>query len=468
MLKRSYYYAILLLPSVFFSLSVHGQQKVLGLKEAESLAIVNYPSIKSKINQLNASKANLNEVKSENLPDLNFSAQQVYGTVNGQFGPSYGFKGFNVSSAGPNLASQNWNAGFGSLYLSNISWDFFSFGKAKEKVKIQNIAVSRDENDLAQEQFQHQIRVASSYLNLLAAQELTKAQKDNLNRAIELQKVVAARVRNGLNAGVDSSQANAEIASAKIALTNAQETEQEQSNLLAQYIGIQVPTYFVLDSSFISKTPNTVDAQKDSSLNYHPLLKYYQSRIAISKEQSNYLGTFNYPTFSIFGVFQGKGSGYGNNYGINQNDFTGSYLNGANPTRYNYLFGLGIIWNLTSPVRVHYQLQSQKFITEQYKNDFDLIDNQLKAQLKLSETRLSNALKNFHSAPEEVKAAKDAYTQKLVLYKNGLSNIVDFTQALYALNRAEVDNYIAANNVWQALLYKAAASGDFSLFINNF
>ena len=98
----------------------------------------------------------------------------------------------------------------------------------------------------------------------------------------------------------------------------------------------------------------------------------------------------------------------------------------------------------------------------------NLIDNQLKAQLKLSETRLSNAFKNFHSAPEEVKAAKDAYTQKLVLYKNGLSNIVDFTQALYALNRAEVDNYIAANNVWQALLYKAAASGDFSLFINNF
>jgi len=54
------------------------------------------------------------------------------------------------------------------------------------------------------------------------------------------------------------------------------------------------------------------------------------------------------------------------------------------------------------------------------------------------------------------------------LYKNGLANIVDFTQALFELNRAEVDKYITSNNVWQAILFKAAATGDFGIFINNF
>jgi outer membrane protein TolC len=92
----------------------------------------------------------------------------------------------------------------------------------------------------------------------------------------------------------------------------------------------------------------------------------------------------------------------------------------------------------------------------------------LSARQALAETRISNALKNYHEAPIEVKAANDAYHQKYALYKNGLSNIVDFTQALYTLNRAEVDAYIATNNVWQALLYKAAATGDFEIFINNF
>jgi len=53
-----------------------------------------------------------------------------------------------------------------------------------------------------------------------------------------------------------------------------------------------------------------------------------------------------------------------------------------------------------------------------------------------------------------------------VLYKNGLTTIVDLQQAMYALNRAETDLGVAYVNIWQALLLKAAASGDFSLFIN--
>ncbi len=70
--------------------------------------------------------------------------------------------------------------------------------------------------------------------------------------------------------------------------------------------------------------------------------------------------------------------------------------------------------------------------------------------------------------PEEVKAATDAYHQKYALYKNGLANIVDFTQAVYVVNRAEVDKDLAHNNLWQAILFKAAATGDFGIFINNF
>ena len=117
---------------------------------------------------------------------------------------------------------------------------------------------------------------------------------------------------------------------------------------------------------------------------------------------------------------------------------------------------------------MHYNVQSQKFISEQYQNEYNLVSQQLRDQQLLADTRISSALKNYREVPVEVKAASDAYLQKYTLYKNGLANIVDFTQALYTLNRAEVDKDIAYNNVWQALLYKAAATGDFGLFINNF
>jgi len=442
-------------------------QKLLTIKDAEQLALANYGTIKAKANQLNASKAFLTETKTEQLPDVNLSAQQDYGTTNGQNGPLYGYRGFSVASSGPALAKQNWNSAFGSLYLANVSWDFFSFGKAREKVQVQKTTVSLDQTDLVQEQFQHQVRVASTYLNLLAAQQLTKAAEDNLQRAIDLQTVVVARVKNGLNAGVDSSQANAEVSNARILLTNSRQTVQDQSNQLAIFLGIPHQE-FLLDSAFITKPPASVDPQSTINNENHPLLQFYQNRINVSDELAKYYKTFSYPTFSFFGTYQGRGSGFKADYGSNLNDYSSSYGAGADPTRFNYLVGIGMIWNITNPLRVHYQVKSQKYTSAQFKDEYDLVSQQLIAQQALAETRISNSLKNYKEVPEEVKAASDAYHQKYALYKNGLANIVDFTQALFVLNRAEVDRDIAQNNVWQAILFKAAATGDFGIFINNF
>ena len=344
---------------VIFFFNAVSQPKVLGIKEAEQIALANYGTIKAKANQLNASKTYLKETKTEYLPDVNLSAQQVYGTANSQFGPSYGYRGLAVSSSGPVLAKQNWNAGFGALYLTNVNWDFFAFGRAVEKVKVQRSVVDRDETDLLQEQFQHEIRVAGNYLNLLAAQQLVKAQQDNLNRSKELQKVVIARVKGGLNAGVDSSQANAEVSAAQIALTNAQETEQEQSNQLAIYLGIP-PQNFNLDSLFVTKAPNNPDPQSQVAIQNHPVLRYYQNRVVLSDEQAKYQSTFSYPTFSLFGVYQGRGSGFNAGYVANQTEYTGNYGSGVDPTRYNYLLGVGVTWNLTQPFRVHYQVKISK------------------------------------------------------------------------------------------------------------
>lgn len=467
MILASYKRLVLSLSGIFLFINAQAQQKVLDIKQAEQIALSNYGTIKAKANQLNASKASLKETKTEYLPDLNVSAQQAYGTVNGINGPISGYHGLAVASSGPALPNQNWNAAFGSLYVANVNWDFFSFGKSKEKIKVQKSVVTLDESDLAQEQFEHEIRVASAYLNLLVAQQLSKAQQDNLSRTLNLQKVVIARVKNGLNPGVDSSLANADVSNARIALTNAEQTVQDQSNQLAQYLGIP-PQDFVLDSTFVTKIPANILAQANTSVNGHPVLNYYRNRIGVSDEQAKYLNTFNYPTFSLFGIYQGRGSGFKSDLGTNPNDYSSSYGAGADPTRYNYLLGIAFSWNLTNPFRVHYQVQSQKFTSAQYKDEYNLVDEQLRDQQVLADTKINNSLKNYHEAPVEVKAASEAYTQKFTLYKNGLANIVDFTDALYTLNRAEIDADIASNNVWQALLYKSAATGDFGLFINNF
>jgi len=147
--------------------------QTLSLKQAVETALSNYGTIRAKNNYALASKALVAQSKRDYLPNLAISAQQDYGTVNGQNGPLYGFGGLGVASSGAPLAEQNWNASFGALYLANINWEFFAFGRAKERIRVAQSAAVRDESDLVQEKFQHGIRVAAVYLNLLGRRKET-------------------------------------------------------------------------------------------------------------------------------------------------------------------------------------------------------------------------------------------------------------------------------------------------------
>ena len=445
--------------------------QVLTMKQAVQNALNNYGTIRAKANYAKASAANVREARREYLPDINFSLSQDYGTVASNYGPYAAYKASPVSSSGPVLATQNWNAAFGALYLTGVNWDFFQFGKYKEKTAVAQRSLTRDLSDLDQERFEQSIRVSAAFLNLIAAQKLIVSQQKNLDRAVAFQTVATARAKSGLNPGVDSSLANAEVSSARIALTNAIENEQEQANALAQLMQVAAPdsNNFSLDSAFVMRVPASLGNQPAQPLNNHPLLKYFQDRVAVSNEQANYLKTLQYPVFSLFGIGQDRGTGFYNNYGAgNTNAYTQNYLKGVSFNTANYLIGVGVSWNLTTPLRVHEQIVAQKYTSAGLQEEYGLISQELKAQTVLAESRIRNAVANYQEAPVQVKAASDAYLQKETLYKNGLATIVDVTTAAFILNQAETQRDVIDANVWQALLYKAASTGDFALFINEF
>lgn len=429
------------------------------------MAMDNYGTIKAKKAYAAASSESIAQSRRDYLPNLNLAAQQDYGTVNGQNGPLYGFGGLGVASSGLPLAAQNWNAAFGSLYLANLNWDFFSFGRAAGKVQVARSAYERDTSDLAQERFQHSVSVAAAYLNLLAATRLRLSQERNVARAEVSRSTAAVRALNGLLPGVDSSLANAELSNARIALTRSLDVEQEQENRLSVLMGIP-PATILLDTNFLKHVPAAVLESGDTANTSHPLLRYYKSRIDYSKSQLNYYRRQAYPVFSLFSVFQGRGSGFESAYTQNQNAYTQDYFTGIKPVRSNYLLGIGASWNITSLLRVQKQVAAQRHLTEGLSAEYELAGLQLNAQLALSDRRLRNALANYNEVPLQLKSAGDAYLQKSTLYRNGLTTLVDMTQALYALNRAETDRDVAYTNVWQALLLKAAASGDLTIFLN--
>jgi outer membrane protein TolC len=461
LIKRSIAFLII---TVLFSGNSNAQ--ILKLKDVIATAIQNYPLIKAKQAYADASKANIDLARRDYLPNLSIAAQQDYGTINGQNGPSYGLGG-GTASSGPSLTSQNWNAAFGALYLSNINWDFFTFGKVRERVEIAKAQEQQQLKDVDQELFQQEIRVSAAYLNLLAAKRFTRSQERNLERAQIFKNTAVVRAANGLIAGVDSSLASAEVSSARIALTRARDAEQEQTNRLGLLMG-DLLTNALPDTAAINHIPASFFEEKTTVSDQHPLLQFYRQRMEVSKSQEQYIRRLYYPNFSVFGVFQSKASGFSNNYSTDQSAFSRNYFTGINPTRSNYLLGIGVTWNLTNILRTSDQARIQKFNTEGLRQEYEWANMQVNAQLDLANKKIQNALANYLEAPVQVKAASDAYLQKSTLYKNGLTTIVDLTQALYTLNRAETDRDIAYTNVWQSLLLKSAALGDYSIFINEF
>ena len=463
-MKLDYYKGkLFLLLATCCSLSISlTAQKPLLLSEAIQQGLAHYQSIQAKRNYLSASAELVQQTKKEYLPNLIASLQQEYGTVNGQFGPFSPYGTAGTASSGPVYKTQNWNAAFGSAYILNTNWEVFTFGRLPSKIHLAETQVKKDSADLLQEQFVQSVKIAGAYLNLLVAQTLIKNAEANLARTIYIQDVVLARTKNGLNAGVDSSIANAEVSKAKLLVIDAVNNEQQLSNQLSQLMNT-TPAKIITDSSFLKAIPTVLSTP--FTVEQNPQVKYFQTRIDQSNSYANYLSKSIIPGVNLFGIFQSRGSGFDYNYTPAGTDgYSKSYFTGINPVRSNYVAGVSIAWNITSIAKVKHQVTAQRFASKAYQNEYELVSTQLKDQLALSDQRIDNSLKTWREVPVQYKAAADAYLQKTVLYKNGLTNIVDLQQALYLVNRAETDLGVSCINVWQSLLLKTAASGDFDLF----
>lgn len=455
---------MIVLLMLLFICKVMSAQKQLSMQEALHIATDNFEAIKAKRNYLKASEATEQASKREYLPDLKLSAQQSYGTINAQNGPMYGFGGLGVASTSMPLAEQNWNAAFGSLYLANINWDFFTFGQIRNNIKLSHLAKEKSNADLNQEIFQHQIRTISAYLNLLAIQRMVFVQQKNVERAEVFLSTVQSLVDSELKPMVDASLSQAEVSSAKMSLLKIQDKEIELSKTLAVLLGIDY-TKFRLDDTFSKSSPALLLSASEE-LDNHPALAYKQSAIDHSKGQIKLLKSQNMPRFSLFGVLQGRGSGFEYNYVQDNSAFSRKYTDGVGIDRANYLIGVGVTWNFTSLFRNNSKIKSQQFITSALVNDYKLLKNELKAQSLMADDRIENAFNYTKESPVQVRAASEAYQQHLALYRNGLTTIADLTQSFYSLNRAETDNEIAVINIWQALLLKASSVGDINLFTN--
>jgi len=450
------------LPCLLFArqgLAQYNADTVLTLADALRITEVNYPGIAAAQHIAAASALEWKAARQDGLPDLTVGIETAYGTIDGMNGLPAGEPGITAITSGPVTATPNWNAAFGALYLSNIDWNLFSFGFQRAHVAAAKGQYEQDRQALAQQIFQQQVRVAGAYLSLLAAQQVRVAMEDNLIRTLQLREVILARTVNGLNPGVDSSIADAEVSKARLSLLDAQNYEQMQATQLAIRMGVRLQ-HFQLDTGSASRLPEDPGGGVAADLASNPNLRYLASQVMTSNLLGRYIQKSGLPRVSLFGVGQERGSGFGPDYGSNPADYSTAFFPGIQPYRANYLLGVGVIWDITTLGRSRSRAAAQRERSSAFTEDYLLEQNNLVNQLALAGEQIRNALARYREAPVQLKAASDAYRQKEALYENGLANIVDVSQALYLLNRAEIDKDIACNAVWQAFLLKTGTIGD--------
>ncbi len=437
------------------------------LDAALSRALSRYRSLEAKRYEVDAAEARATGARDAYLPDVTAAAQQSFGTVNGAFGPQTPIGVQGISSAGPVAPEQSYNAAFGANYLLAFNWELFSFGRVDSRIDLADASVRRAKADLEQERFALKVRVAGVYLDLLVAQQLTRVAGANLERAASVESAVEARSRTGLVPEVDRETASAEVSRARLAVVDARDREQRLSTQLAIYLDVvpgrdQRSALFDLDESYLSRSPSRFATA--ASLEDNPQLQYQSSRVDEAEALAKATSRSIRPSLNLGAAYHLRASGFGFDYAPTNGRYTTSYVDGVWPNRSNFIVGITLSWNLMSPLKNRGANASSEATAAAARSDHDLLESQLRNQASLADVRITNMLEFVREVPRQLSAAEAAYTQKKALYDNGLSTLVEIQQALYTLNRAEADRSVAYAGLWQALLQKAAAAGDFDLF----
>lgn len=435
----------------FLSIILFGQAQ--SLTELIKQAVANYPLLKARGYEVQARKDQVSFAKSTALPSLDAAYQLNYATYNNITGMAVSQSFIPIS--GPPSTDNTYDAVFGSVGGLLLNWEAFTFGQRKSKVASAKAYQSYQEADAAEEIFQHQIRTANAYLDVVLAQELTKVYSKNLERAQENVRIVKSLVRSGLRPGVDSALFKAELSQAKIELLNYEKLRETQQAQLSELVGANEGSYSI-DSSFFRILPAL---SQDTTSLQHPLIKMSTSLVEINQQERTSLQRTFYPKLSFWGTAYARGSGIRYDGYVNAQD-------GLSFSRYNYGAGLVLSAPLLRFANVRHQVNAQESLIKAEEEKLNHVKLQLEKQNKIADITLSNALKIAQESPLFYQSAEFSYRALLSRYNSGLVNYSELIQSHYALIKSEADLKKAYLDAWKALLYNAAVQGDINIFLN--
>lgn len=453
---------VFILMALLMSLNTFAQQNKapISLKTLLNQVNANAPVLITDSAAIGIRQAQAAETRGNWLPNLKLNYQADIGTNNNVAGPYFGF-GIVPSDSRGVRTTNNTTTVSANVGVAALDWEVYNFGAYGAQNKVANSDIRVQQSQFANSKYQLQAYTIGNYLLLMRLQNFLNIQSRNIQRNVEIRRSVQSLAKSGVRAGVDTSIAEAELSKARL---NYIELANQVKQVQLQLSAVSGLPYQSIVPDTASETalidqPAALQPIGQGTLN-HPLINYYRSIYQNSLQREDLVKKSYNPKILFEAAAWGRGSS------VDANDHFNSLSTGWGFDRNNYLVGIGISYNLFDLRRKQLKLRTQKAQTNYNSRKLQEQKQLLAVNASQADVELETARQRLQEIPHQLKAANDGYRQKLSLYKNGLTDIIELNAALSILYRAETDYAQAKYSYSSALFQKAVTDNQVNAVLN--
>lgn len=425
---------------------VGAQEKAIPLSDVLDSAVSNAPQLQTDSAAINIRQSQLEATQYNWLPSLKLNYQFALGTNNNLPG---GYFSYGIIPSNSRVR----DVGNGSTILTDLGvvafdWEIYNFGAYKAQQNLAASDLRLQQSGFEQSKYQLQHFTIENYLQLIRLKDLMAVQLENINRNAEIKKSIHALAVAGIRAGVDTSIAAAELSRARLIHLELKKQYKQLQLQLSNITGIMghfITPDTLMENRLINSYAKFLDMMPDTA--QHPYLLYYKALRENSFFKEKLVHTTYLPKVSLQGAVWGRGAS------VSAADEFRALSKGLGFERGNYLVGIGITYNIFDQKRKKLQLKTQQAVTQHANQQLHEQETTLQLQVRQAQVELSTAYDRLQEIPQQLEAANAAYRQKLALYRNGLTNLVELNTVLNILYRAEND-YINARYVFCRALFQ--------------
>ncbi len=430
----------------------------LTLAQALQYALDHYPSVRSALEQVTVSAANVSVAKAAYLPRFDTLWQTNRATANNIFGQLLP-QSVLPSMSGPVLSSASSQSVWGTAVGGLLSWEPFDFGLRSAAVREADASVVRARADQTLTQLAVQNAVATAFLAVASAQQAVVAAEADTTRRGTLAQAAQTLADNQLRPGAEASRAAAERAAAETRAIQARQALAIAQATLMQVLGMAEGPITVSTAGLLEKV--AVGAIPLSPSPQHPLLQSGQAAVDLARAHESVLASTYRPRVFVQSSVFARGTG------ANADGTFDGGANGLGLERANWAAGVQVVFpNLFDLASVHARRTAAGAATRAETARLDEAGLTVTSQRRAADAMVVAARAIAANTPIQLAAARQTETQARARFDAGLTNIVEVAEAQNLLVQAEYQDAAARVDVWRALLAQAVANGNLIPFVD--